>query len=135
MHNAAFGDHMRRWGQLTGGVAEHAAGAAFLQPAQESLIRARAEAWEAKQRQLRHRAAAQQATRDLEADAAALSRATATAGGEAPRAEEEAAARGGTAPPAAEIAPTHVVGVASAGCLTPGTFGGYSFLSAVARAG
>src|SRR5688572_2184138 len=67
MHNAAFADHMERWGQLTGGVAEHAAGAAFLQPAQESLLRARAEAWEAKQRQLLHRAAAQQATRDLEA--------------------------------------------------------------------
>ena len=67
MHNAAFADHMERWGQLTGGVAEHASDAAFLQPHQESLIQARKDAWEAKQRQLRHRAAAQQATRDLEA--------------------------------------------------------------------
>ena len=67
MHNAAFADHMERWGELTGGVAEHASDAAFLQPVQEQLIRAREEAWEAKQRQLHHRAAAQQATRDLEA--------------------------------------------------------------------
>lgn len=67
MHNAAFADHMERWGRLTGGVAEHASDAAFLQPHQESLIQARKDAWEAKQRQLRHRAAAQQATRDLEA--------------------------------------------------------------------
>jgi hypothetical protein len=67
MHNAAFADHMERWGQLTGGSVEHASDAAFLQPKQESLIQARAEAWEAKQRQLHHRAAAQQATRDLEA--------------------------------------------------------------------
>ena len=71
-----------------------------------------------------------------EAEAAALSRATATAGGEAPQAEEEAAARGGTAPPAAEIAPTDVGGVASEGCLTPGTSGvSLSVLSAAARAG
>ena len=67
MHNAAFADHMKRWGQLTAGAAEDASDAAILQPKQESLIRARAEAWEAKQRQLHHRAAAQQATRDLEA--------------------------------------------------------------------
>jgi hypothetical protein len=67
MHNGAFSDQMERWGQLTGGVAEHASGAAFLRPAQETLIQARAEAWEAKRRQLYHRAAAQQATRDLEA--------------------------------------------------------------------
>lgn len=67
MHNGAFSDQMERWGQLTGGVAEHASGAAFLRPAQETLIQARAEAWEAKKRQLYHRAAAQQATRDLEA--------------------------------------------------------------------
>jgi hypothetical protein len=67
MHNAAFADHMERWGQLNRGVEEEAAGAAFLRPAQETLNQARAEAWEAKQRQLYHRAAAQQATRDLEA--------------------------------------------------------------------
>ena len=67
MHNAAFADHMERWGQLNRGVAEHASGAAFLQLAQETLIQSRMEAWEAKQRQLYHRAAAQQATRDLEA--------------------------------------------------------------------
>lgn len=67
MHNAAFADHMQRWGQLNRGVAEHASGAAFLQPVQERLIQARAEAREAKERQLYHRAAAQQATRDLEA--------------------------------------------------------------------
>ncbi len=67
MHNAAFADHMKRWGQLTGGAVEDASDAAILQPRQESLSRARAEAWEAKQRQRHHRAAAQQATRDLEA--------------------------------------------------------------------
>jgi hypothetical protein len=67
MHNAAFADHMKRWGQLAGGAAEDASDAAILQPRQEDLIRARAEAWEAKKRQLHHRAAAQQATRDLEA--------------------------------------------------------------------
>lgn len=104
MHNAAFADHMARWGQLSEGVAEAPSDAAFLQPRQESLIRARAEVWEAKQRQLHHRAAAQQATRDMGAPAVHAGAAP-PAGGNAPWAEADAAWIGGDVPQAeADIA-------------------------------